>query len=411
MAQRLGAQALVEPDLDRSLLLARQGVAIDDSLQTRSNLLAALMRSPAAIGVMRVPDSRLLRIALRPDGGALVAGDNRGTLVFLDPRSRRALRPPSRPLRSPILALAFSRDGSRLAVGGQGTVELLDGHTFRRMAAPQVPDVEFANLAFSPDGRELVATATSTSTAPIRPVPSVLLRFDGRTGRRIGPPHTIAAPGALADVLAFSPDGRRLITAAGGTLFAPETRAIIADGDRSVVVRDARTLRPLRRFPALAYAGAVSPDARTFAIGGQDGSVRFLDLRTGKLRTASGRHAGAVQSAVFTPDGRFLVTVGDDANAIVWDVARRAGDRDVPRPRRPRARGGSRPACAHALHRRPGRQRHRVGSRRGPAAGSDVPGRNGKRRLVPLHGHQRRRPLARHPAGPAAPSASSTSRR
>jgi hypothetical protein len=27
-----------------------------------------------------------------------------------------------------------------------------------------------------------------------------------------------------------------------------------------------------------------------------------------------------VQSGVFTPVGRFLVTVGDDANAILWDV-------------------------------------------------------------------------------------------
>jgi WD40 repeat protein/DNA-binding SARP family transcriptional activator len=320
VAQRLGSQALIEHDLDRSLLLARQGVAIDDSLQTRSNLLAALMRSPAAIGVMRVPDSRLLRLALRPDGGALVAGDNRGTLVFLDPRTRRTLRPSSRPLQSPVLALAFSPNGSRLAVGGQGTVAVLDGHTFQRVAAPPVPDVEFANLAFSPDGNELVATATSTANAPTRPVPSVLLRFDARTGRRVGRPHTIAAPGALADVLAFSPDGRRLVTAAGGTLFAPETRAVIDDGDRSAVVRDARTLQPLRRYPALVYAGAVSPDARTLAIGGQDGSVRFLDLRSGELRTASGRHAGAVQSAVFTDDGRFLVTVGDDADAIIWDV-------------------------------------------------------------------------------------------
>ena len=172
VAQRLGAQALVEQDLDRSLLLARQGVAIDDSLQTRSNLLAALLRSPAAIAVMHIPDSRLLRIALRPDGRALVAGDNRGTLVFLDPRSRRPLRPPFRPLRFPILSLAFSPDGSRLAIGGQGKVELLDGHTFRQVAAPPVPDIEYANLAFSPDGRELVATATSTSTAAIRPVPS-----------------------------------------------------------------------------------------------------------------------------------------------------------------------------------------------------------------------------------------------
>ena len=48
-AQRLGVQALSEPRLDRSLLLARQGVALDDSPATRSYLLEALLRSPAAI--------------------------------------------------------------------------------------------------------------------------------------------------------------------------------------------------------------------------------------------------------------------------------------------------------------------------------------------------------------------------
>ncbi len=52
LAQRLGAQALVEEDLDRSLLLARQAVAIDDSPQTRGYLLAALLARPAAIGIM-----------------------------------------------------------------------------------------------------------------------------------------------------------------------------------------------------------------------------------------------------------------------------------------------------------------------------------------------------------------------
>ncbi len=52
-AQRLGAQALSEPALDRSLLLARQGVALGDSAATRDTLLSALLRSPAALRVMR----------------------------------------------------------------------------------------------------------------------------------------------------------------------------------------------------------------------------------------------------------------------------------------------------------------------------------------------------------------------
>ena len=70
-AQRLGAQALAEDDLDRSLLLARQGVALDDSLQTRGNLLAALLKSPAAIGVVRGGGDRLISLDLSPDGGTL----------------------------------------------------------------------------------------------------------------------------------------------------------------------------------------------------------------------------------------------------------------------------------------------------------------------------------------------------
>ena len=41
-AQRLGAQALNEPTLDRSLLLARQGVALDDTPGTRDSLLDVL---------------------------------------------------------------------------------------------------------------------------------------------------------------------------------------------------------------------------------------------------------------------------------------------------------------------------------------------------------------------------------
>ena len=49
LAERLGAQALIDEPARALLLLARQAVALDDSLQTRSSLLAALLRSPAAL--------------------------------------------------------------------------------------------------------------------------------------------------------------------------------------------------------------------------------------------------------------------------------------------------------------------------------------------------------------------------
>ena len=66
IAQQLGAQALVEPRLDRALLLAREGVNLDDSVATRSNLLAALLRSQEALAVLRAGGARVLDDALQP---------------------------------------------------------------------------------------------------------------------------------------------------------------------------------------------------------------------------------------------------------------------------------------------------------------------------------------------------------
>ncbi|MEA2292908.1 MAG: hypothetical protein QOE86_547, partial [Solirubrobacteraceae bacterium] len=321
-AQRLGAQALVEDDLDRSLLLARQGVELEDDLQTRGNLLAALLRSPAAIGVARVSETHLSQLALRPDGRVLAVGDDHGDVDFLDPLTHRPVHAPYRPQPSYIRQLVFSPDGSRLVVGGVDMMQLLDGRTFRRLATLAVPrgGIQFINVAFSPDGRALTVMRESASGGSNPRLTAIMLRFDGRTGRHLGPPVSVPETGSMADFSAFLPDGRRLVTVARGTAIFPAPNARPVFHGSAIVVRDARTLRPLRTFPAVAVAGALSPDGHIFAAGGDDGSVRFLDLRSGRLRIGSGRHAAAVRGASFAPDGRTLVTVGQDAKAIVWDV-------------------------------------------------------------------------------------------
>ena len=48
VARQLGASALIRQPLDHSLLLAASAVRLDDSPQTRSDLLAALESSPQA---------------------------------------------------------------------------------------------------------------------------------------------------------------------------------------------------------------------------------------------------------------------------------------------------------------------------------------------------------------------------
>ena len=91
-SRRLGAQALLEEELDRSLLLARQGIALDDSLETRSNLLAALLRSPAADAILRGDLDGISAIGLSRDGRLLAMGDGGGRVAIYDIRTRRPLQ-------------------------------------------------------------------------------------------------------------------------------------------------------------------------------------------------------------------------------------------------------------------------------------------------------------------------------
>jgi WD40 repeat protein/DNA-binding SARP family transcriptional activator len=304
-AQRLGAQALSADDLDRSLLLARQGVALDDSLQTRGNLLAALLKSPAASGVVRGDGDSLIDLDLSPDGRTLAYMEDDGTLRFVDARTRRTVAPPvAVPGYAPCTIavvlrfdqLHYSPDGSRIAIGGCEPL-ILDAATHRVIVHLQVRDALVYGLRFAPDGRTLYAVGRFDGRL-------LILRFDGRTGRRLSGTARWGGDGFATAIP--TPDGRAVVTAD-----SPE---------RGTVVRDARTLRALRRIPAGAQYTALSPDGHTLLLGGADGSVRFADLRTGSVRLASGRHDGVVERGIFSADGRFAITAATDRQIILWDV-------------------------------------------------------------------------------------------
>ena len=140
-AERLGAQALTVDELDRALLLARTGVALEDSVATRGNLLAALLRVPrGSLGVLPdVRDNAIYGIALSPRGDRIAIGDHLGEVRLFEARTRRELA--SYRLQPGLVQrLAFSPDGATLAVAGQepeneppgALIDLLDARTLER---------------------------------------------------------------------------------------------------------------------------------------------------------------------------------------------------------------------------------------------------------------------------------------
>jgi WD40 repeat protein/energy-coupling factor transporter ATP-binding protein EcfA2 len=312
-SRRLGAQALLEDELDRSLLLARQGIALDDSVETRSNLLAALLRSPAATGVLRGGDLDGIGqgLGLSPDGRLLAAGDGGGRVAIFDLGTRRLLRTGFQGHHAMVGNLEFSPDGSLLAVPSRGELsrtlpiwDVRDGKVRKELS--WADDQFVTGGRFSPDGRTLVTLYEPNSSDPDRR-PAFLTRWDVASGRRLLGPVRVSSNGG--DTLLVSPDGGRLI---------------VLNGFETLVL-DARSFRLLHRFPhqqgqPLYFAADLSPaDGRTLALWPDDGSIEFLDLVSGRRRTG-GRPEGGAWSIRFSPDGATLAT-GNDDSVKLWDVA------------------------------------------------------------------------------------------
>ena len=76
-ARRIGTQALVVDDYDQALLLAVEGRHLEDSPETRQNLLATIQRSPDAIAVIRSETEAILDLGLTPDGTTLAGERHR----------------------------------------------------------------------------------------------------------------------------------------------------------------------------------------------------------------------------------------------------------------------------------------------------------------------------------------------
>ncbi len=274
----------------------------------------------AEVLVLEDHDNEVRELAFSPDGSELASVAWDGTVRVLDAETWE-LRAVVRSEVPVLNALAWAPDGATLAVGTRtGEIQLFERATGARLATLSGHTSRVTRLAFTPDGQRLVSAAYDHT----------LRSWDPLTGRELG---VFLGTGLPVQDFAIEPGAMSLIS---------------VGNDRNLRrwAIDTEDVRTLRGYANIVYTVAVSPDGRTLASasGGfsqgqpskRTGGRSFIllhDLASGRLeQTLIGHGNKIIWSVDFAPDGRRLVSTGNDGIAIVWDLVGGEARRELRHP-------------------------------------------------------------------------------
>jgi WD40 repeat protein len=289
-------------------------------------------------GYTEVSDDGSAVVTMGPHGALTVWSTDRGRALLARSVGDTALVTPT-----------LSPNGRYLALLDRDALSLWDLRRHRRL--PGAPGTARA-AAFAGDSKTLALTT-----------PHGIVRWNVERDREVRP--RLDAGHVSDDVLAFSPDGHRLVSAGGrrawiwnlertvprprplegqgsvyGAEFSPDSHLVVLSWSTGETFYDAATRRPLTSPIAFPLPIAVdgdslwtfSPDGATVASAADDGVVRTWSVARGLPLEATvvqrpdpADCCESASSIAFTPDGRVLVAARDTGGMTLWDLRRRSG--------------------------------------------------------------------------------------
>ncbi|HEV3256015.1 MAG TPA: LpqB family beta-propeller domain-containing protein [Gemmataceae bacterium] len=330
-------------------------------------------------------------LAFTLDGRLLATGSADHTVALWEADTGRPIGR-FRGHRGPVRAVAVAPDGKLVASAGQDDKGVLlwsreTGELVRELVREKVA---FTCLAFSPDGQILAAgegADTISMPAGARAPDGAVRLWNVPTGKEI---RQLRGKAGRVNALAFSPDGQTLATTGFDDLaihlWNPQTGTERARLERTtdsgaskwlfegtsalVFAANGRTLAALSFYEQKSNIGPAVPpkenavrtvslwevatgqmcheirlpvnsvksigfvDGRYLVFGGNDATIRPLDLATNQWLPAAHGHQDSVAALALSPNGRTLASGSWDTTTLVWRTAALIAQRPLQKTKR-----------------------------------------------------------------------------
>lgn len=148
----------------------------------------------------------------------------------------------------------------------------------------------------------------------------------------IGAATTLPAHGAAEEpILVIDPQGHSAMIR--DVMFTPDGRILISvSNDKTIRLWDVESGELLKTLRGQVgdgpegklYAGALSPDGRTLAVGGYPSrwGIRLINIETGVQTGLLQGHSNVIHGLAFSQDGRWLASGSKDDTVRIWDVSK-----------------------------------------------------------------------------------------
>ncbi|GCE07568.1 WD40 repeat domain-containing serine/threonine protein kinase [Dictyobacter aurantiacus] len=236
-------------------------------------------------------DKQLLSLAWSPEGTRLAVASSDAVSVWKVGAGEALFRVNWH--RQQVTAVAWSPDGSRLATSGSDcTVQIGNADNGQGLVTCAGHHEEVLTVVWSPDSARLVSGGADR----------VLRIWDATTGKTEA---VIVGHGDDILSVAWSPDGARLAS---------------TGYDGTIQVHDSQSHKQtwMSSGAVPIYMLAWSPDGTRLAAARYDATVQVYEAMTGRLQQTYRGHSDGVFALAWSPDSVFIASGGDDTTIQIW---------------------------------------------------------------------------------------------